>query len=117
MLSALLAAALTSLPASPAGPLAPTTALRAHLSDPGVIRAAVRQAVADDALSPKGRKETALGADPYRGFADAMDEARVPSCLHPDALKHQPPKIGPVALGGFLVLPFLAAAVLRGKCN
>ena len=114
MLSALLAAALSAVPVDP---LAQTTALSARIRDPGVIRAAVRQAVADDALQTKGRKETALGADPYSGFADAMEEARVPSCLHPDAMKHQPPKIGPVVLGGILALPVLAAAIVRGKCN
>jgi hypothetical protein len=109
MFIALLAAALS------ADPLPPP--LRARISDPAVIRAAVKAATAGDATQPAGRRDTALSADPYRGFAAAMDEARVPSCLHPDAMKHQPPKIGPVYLGGILALPFLAAAIVRGKCN
>lgn len=132
MLVALLAATLSTLstppvdvqaaqgppvPQLPPLPQSPPATLRARLGDPALIRAAVRHAVAGDAALPGTRRDSALGADPYRGFADAVDEARVPSCLHPDALKHQPPKIGPVALGGFLVLPFLAAAILRGKCN
>jgi len=114
MLAPLLAAALSTFPADP---LAPPSTLSARISDPAVIRAAVKVAVAGDVALPADRKETALSAGPYRGFADAMDEARVPSCLHADAMKHQPPKIGPVGLGGILALPFLAAAILRGKCN
>lgn len=114
MLVPLLAAALTTFPAD--APAPPST-LSARISDPAVIRAAVKEATAGDLTQPAGRKEAALSADPYRGFADAMDEARVPNCLHPDAMKHQPPKIGPVALGGILALPFLAAAIFRGKCH
>ncbi len=114
MLIPLLAAALSTFPADPQ---APPATLSARISDPAVIRAAVKEATAGDPARAAGRRETALSADPYRGFANAMDEARVPSCLHPDALKHQPPKIGPVVIGGIYALPFLAAAILRGKCN
>ena len=114
MLCVLLAVALTALPTS-AAPLPPAT-LRLRLSDPDVIRAAVKEAVANTPVALSSSTRT-LGADPYRGFAEAVDDARVPSCLHPDALKHQPPKIGPVGIGGIYALPFLAAAILRGKCN
>jgi hypothetical protein len=114
MLSALLAAALSTLPADP---LAPPATLRARISDPAVISAAVKQAVAADPAPPVFAKTTALGAAPYRGLADAMADARVPGCLGPDGLKHQPTNIGPVAVGGVLALPFLAVAALRGRCN
>ncbi|WP_332848297.1 hypothetical protein [Massilia sp. S19_KUP03_FR1] len=114
MLSALLAATLATLPADP---LALPSTLSARLRDPGVIRAAVRQAVAGDPAPPLGGKVTVLSAAPYRGLADAMDDARVPACVGPDGLKHQPTNIGPLAVGGVLTLPFLALAALRGRCN
>lgn len=109
------AAAVTALPL-PADPLAPAASLSARITDPAVIRAAVKEAVAS-APAAENRKESALSGDAYRGFAEAVDEGRVPDCLHPDALKHQPAKLGPFDVGGIYALPFLAAAILRGKCN
>jgi hypothetical protein len=109
------AAAITALPLRP-DPLAPAATLSARITDPAVIRAAVREAVAG-APATENRKDAALSGGAYRGFAEAVDEARVPDCLHPDALKHQPAKIGPIGVGGIYALPFLAAAILRGKCN
>lgn len=58
-----------------------------------------------------------MRADPVAGFARKMDEAAVPSCWRGDAMKHQPPTIGPINLGGLLALPFWGAAILSGKCN
>lgn len=119
MLVAMFAVAiLSALPPDPlALPPASTPPLRARLTDPAVIRVAVREAVAADPAPPPGSGTMALSARQYRGFAQAMEEARVPDCLHPDAMKHQPPKIGPIDLGGIFVLPFWAAAIVRGKCN
>jgi hypothetical protein len=53
----------------------------------------------------------------YETFQDAAEFASIPNCIGPDALKHDPPKVGPVALGGLLALPFLAHAALTGKCK
>lgn len=53
----------------------------------------------------------------YDDFAVMFSHAKIPSCLGPGALKHQPPKIGPIGVGGLLALPFLAVAAIRGKCN
>jgi len=111
MLVALLAAALAAEP-PPAAPLAPTSPLATRIRDPAVIRAAVK-AVA----STESRKESVLSGDASMGLGTAFDAARVPGCLQPDALRHQPASIGPVAIGGIYALPFLAAAILRGKCN
>lgn len=48
---------------------------------------------------------------------NGLEFATIPDCIGPDALKHNPPQIGPVTLGGILMLPFLADAVLTGKCK
>lgn len=53
----------------------------------------------------------------YDEFHQQMDFASIPDCLRPDALKHDPPKIGPVVIGGYLPLLFLAHAALTGKCK
>ena len=113
MLSFLFAGALAALPLA-ADPLVPPATLSARISDPAVIRAAVKEAVAGSAGN---RKDTVLSGDTSQGLAAAFDEARVPGCLNPDALKHQPARIGPVGIGGIYALPFLAAAIVRGKCN
>lgn len=97
----------TPLPAEPS--------LRARLSG-DVIKDAVRETLAE---APASRKATGpvLRGERYGAFGREMEEARVPSCWHADAMKHQPPKIGPINIGGIFVLPFLAAAIVRGKCN
>lgn len=109
MLATLLAAALAILPVQ-----AP---LRTRVADPDLIRAAVKEALAASPQPGGLQKSTVLGSDANAGFARAVDEARVPDCLHPDALKHQPPKLGPVDIGGVLALPFWISAIVRGKCN
>ena len=50
-------------------------------------------------------------------MAAAIADAAVPGCLRPDALKHDPPQIGPIGLSGVLALPLLGRAVLTGKCK
>lgn len=42
----------------------------------------------------------------------AFIEAKVPDCLHSDGLKRQPTFF----LTGYLALPFIAVAKVRGKC-
>ena len=42
----------------------------------------------------------------------AFIEAKVPDCLHADGLKRQPTFF----LTGYLALPFIAVAKVRGKC-
>lgn len=110
MLPALLAAALVTSPAPPAP-------LRARINDPAVIRAAVREAIDTIAAKDAGGQSGVLSANGNQSFARSFEEARVPDCLHPDAMKHQPPKIGPIGIGGIYVLPFWLSAIVRGKCN
>lgn len=113
MLPVLFAAALIPLPATSS----PPSTLTARITDPAAIRAAVKEAVAASDAPPPGAKGNVLGSDGRSGMTRAFDEARVPDCLHPDALKHQPAAIGPIGIGGIYALPFWLSAVVRGKCN
>ena len=85
------------------------------------IRKAVRESLAEHPGSPTQPSGKVLSGDPYQKFSREFSEARKPDCLHPDAMKFQPSSmvIGGwnVGLGGLFVLPFWAAAVVRGKCN
>lgn len=94
---------------------APAPSLRARLSD-DAIKDAVRATLAEEPAAPRD-KGTVLRGDRYDNFSRQFDDAKVPSCMHPDAMKHQPPQIGPIGLGGIFALPFWGAAILRGKCN
>jgi hypothetical protein len=88
--------------------------------DPAAARATVRALVADESQARASAPTTYYGAarvDKYGTFAARFEEAAVPNCLGPNALKHQPPKIGPIGVGGILALPFLVVAAVRGKCN
>ena len=82
-----------------------------------VIRDAVRATLAESREEPPRRAAEPLRADRYKVFAEAFAEARVPDCLHADALKRQPPAIGPIGFGGLLAIPFVGLAQLNGKCN
>lgn len=112
--TALLAAQL-AMDASAAAP--PVASLAARVSDPAVIRTAVKAALADGSDQPSPRGTTALSGDAHAGFTRAVDEARVPGCLNTDALKHQPPKVGSISFDGLMAMPFWLSAMVRGKCN
>jgi hypothetical protein len=47
----------------------------------------------------------------------AFQEAKVPDCLHQDAMKFAPPRIGVIGIAGEFALPWWAYAVLSGHCN
>jgi hypothetical protein len=84
---------------------------------------AVRRAVDEAAATPLATPAStwpvhAFGAaNPYWKFDREFDSARIPDCLHADALKFQPPVIGFVAITDEFIVPFLLVAKLRGKCN
>lgn len=100
-------------------PPASTTTASLYISD-----AVIKQAI-NDVLHAEGAPVSALksGPDIYSGdptsarMTAAFNEARVPDCLHDNALKHQPAKIGPIGVVGPLSLPWVIAAAMRGKCS
>jgi hypothetical protein len=110
MFSLLFAAALVTSPVPPAP-------LRARINDPAVIRAAVQEAIDNTSAKDAGGQGGVLSATGNQTFARSFEDARVPDCLHPDAMKNQPPKIGPIGIGGIYALPFWISAIVRGKCN
>ena len=87
-----------------------------------MVKQAVRETLAEGprepTAAPAGR---ILSGDRYQSFARTFSEAQIPSCLGPDALKHQPNKIETKAwyfeANGLMALPFWAAAIARGKCK
>ena len=84
-----------------------------------LIRKAVRETLAEDAHAATGvnRDAGALSATSTEAIMSAaFEQAKVPDCLHGDALRHQPAKIGPVGVAGPYSLPWVIAAALRGKC-
>jgi hypothetical protein len=91
------------------------SSIRQRLDD-DAIRKAVRETLAETPAPAKDRGP-ALRGDAYVKFERQFDDARLPSCWQPDAMKHQPAHIGPIALGGILALPFWGAAIVSGKCK
>jgi len=87
-----------------------------------VIRKAVRETVAEDKDTKQGgpginRNAGALSAGKTETvMSAAFNEAKVPDCLHGDALKNQPARIGFIGFGGPYAVPWVIAAALRGKC-
>ena len=84
--------------------------------DEDAIRKAVRETLAETPVPAKDHGPVLRG-DAYGKFERQFDDARVPSCWQPDAMKHKPPRIGPIAVGGILALPFWGAAIVTGKCK
>jgi hypothetical protein len=112
--TALLAAQL-AMDASAAAPA--VNPLAARVSDPAVIRTAVKAALAGSSDQPSPRETTALSGDAHAGFTRAVDEARVPGCLNLDAMKHQPANVGAISFKELAAVPFWLSAMVRGKCN
>lgn len=85
-----------------------------------IIRQAVRDTIAEDpqpAQAPGQRTAVLSGGMTQARLNAAFDQAEVPDCLHADALKHQPARIGPISVVGIYSLPWVVAAAVRGKCN
>lgn len=64
-----------------------------------------------------GLRAPVLSAEQYKTFEKEFSYAEVPYCLGANALKFQPPKVGPIVFGGILGIPFLLLAAARGKCK
>lgn len=116
------ALAWTDVPAqAPRNGTAPSEVLLlARLTD-DVIRDAVRQALAEAPADLKGASPTVLSGDRYRDFSRKVDDAKVPGCLNPDALKHQPASVQTkdwvIGLSGTLAAPLWLVAAATGKCH
>lgn len=86
--------------------------LRQRLTDEA-IRDAVKQTLASEDQGHLVALGKPLSADPrHQQFGRKMSDAKIPDCLHGDALKFQP-----TFLGGLLAIPFWALAAVRGKCR
>lgn len=88
--------------------------------DAAAARMTARRLVAEEQQAKSSTLSThsgALRASKVDTFAAQFEAAAVPHCLGRNGLKHQPPKIGPVILGGLFAIPFLVVAAARGKCK
>jgi hypothetical protein len=84
-----------------------------------IIKKAVRETIAEypqPIVAYRNAGAFSAGTSQDRMSA-AFEQAKVPDCLHGDALKHQPARLGPVNVVGPYSLPWVVAAALRGKCN
>jgi hypothetical protein len=115
MRAIVLAALLTFISSAVNAADAAPPSIRQRLDDEA-IRKAVRETLAETPVPAKDRGP-ALRGDAYEKFERKFDDARLPSCWQPDAMKHQPPRIGSIAVGGILALPFWGAAIVTGKCK
>lgn len=77
------------------------------------IRAAIRDTIAERPENPRLHEADTLRSTQYEIFARHVEEGAVPDCLHADGLKRQPTFF----LSGYLALPFIAVAKLRGVCK
>lgn len=94
-------------------PMEVTVPARSALPSRDTIAAAVRDTIAEQPAIPHLHDVDTLRANAYETFARRMDEATTPDCLHADGLKRQPTFF----LNGYLALPFIAVAKLRGVCK
>jgi len=88
-------------------------ALPSALPDKATIQAAVRSVLDESPALPRLHEADTLRANQYDKFSRQVEEATVPDCLHADGLKRQPTFF----LSGWIALPFVAVAKIRGKCQ
>lgn len=102
----------------PRSPSVPPTAqaealpLRARL-DKEAIRAAIAATPEEKDANPRRHEADTLSATSYQSFSKDFAAARLPDCLHSEGLKYQPTFF----LSGYIALPFIAVAKLRGVCR
>ncbi|MFC5461960.1 hypothetical protein [Massilia niabensis] len=103
-------------PGPQAAPAGETLPLRVRL-DRDAIRAAI--AGLPEEKDPDSRRHQTdllndtLSATPLKGFSHDFAKARLPVCLHSEGLRNQPTFF----LSGWIALPFVAVAKLRGVCR
>jgi hypothetical protein len=81
-------------------------------SDPAVRKIIADVLAAEVQPPPTYTTSPAFSAARSDIMTAAFIEAKVPDCLHSEGLKRQPTFI----FNGFLALPFIPIAKLRGKC-
>jgi len=86
--------------------------LRARL-DKETIRAAIAATPVESDPYPRRHEVDTISATPAQHFARDFAQARLPDCLHSEGLKNQPTFF----FTGYLALPFIAVAKLRGVCR
>ena len=86
--------------------------LRARL-DKDAIRAAIQATPSERDPYPRRHEVDTLSVRPVEKFSKDFADARLPDCLHSDGLRNQPTFF----MTGFLALPFIAVAKLRGVCR
>jgi len=86
--------------------------LRARL-DKDAIRAAIKTTPSERDPYPRRHEVDTISVKPVEKFSKDFADARLPDCLHSDGLKNQPTFF----MTGFLALPFIAVAKLRGVCR
>ncbi|MDB5790697.1 MAG: hypothetical protein JWQ80_721 [Massilia sp.] len=100
--------------ATPPGQSPPDSALplRARL-DRDAIRAALAGLPEERYLYPRRHEVDTISATPLQAFSQDFAKARLPVCLHSEGLRNQPTFF----LSGWIALPFVAVAKLRGVCR
>jgi hypothetical protein len=86
--------------------------LRARL-DRDAIRAAIAGLPAERDPTPRRHEADTISATPLGTFSQDFARARLPVCLHSEGLRKQPTFF----LSGWIALPFVAVAKLRGVCR
>lgn len=89
-----------------------------------ITESAIQQAIKDTLAETPAEPAAKTSLPAYRAvdrtearMTQAFIDAKVPDCLHPDAMKFTPPHIGPIGLVGIYATPFWAYAALSGKCR
>ena len=86
--------------------------LRARL-DREAIRAAIAGLPEEIDPYPRRNEADTISITPIEAFSRDFAKARLPVCLHSQGLKNQPTFF----LSGWIALPFVAVAKLRGVCR
>jgi len=89
-------------------------ALQGH-TDPVAQKAVADIVAAEPAPAPTPVQAGVVSLNPAKQdvMTAAFNEAKVPDCLHSEGLRRQPTFF----LSGYLALPFIPIAYLRGLCN
>ena len=91
--------------------------LRLRLHEDELISSAIKAELAESGTPARlGIARSEFRAERYERFAKSFSEAKVPDCLHADALKRQSPVILFVRFEGLYAVPFVLLAKVRGKC-